>query len=117
MNDEFTLWKYLKFTLIYQRIFRQINSLITYLSNKPLLSRKFGQKCIRENSRNLLSVGYEHRSLEIMLGTLKNLPAARWALLLEMLEKNFARISQGSKGARKIYARACLARFFYARNA
>ena len=46
------------------------------------------------------SVGYEHRSLEILLGSLENLPARR-ALVLEMLKKNFARISLGSIGARK----------------
>ena len=36
------------------------------------------------------SVGYEHRSLENPLGSLENLPALR-ALVLEMLEKIFAR--------------------------
>ena len=33
------------------KIFRQINSLVTYLV-KPLLSRNFCQKCVGENSRN-----------------------------------------------------------------
>ena len=46
------------------------------------------------------SVGYEHRSLENPLGSLENLPARR-ALVLEMLEKNFARFSLGSVCARK----------------
>ena len=36
-----------------------------------------------------ISVGYEHRLLEILLGSLENLPARR-ALMLTMLEKNFA---------------------------
>ena len=35
--------------------FRQINSLVTYLV-KPLLSRNFWQKCVRENSRNFHTV-------------------------------------------------------------
>ena len=39
-----------KFTLT-QKIFRQINSLV-----KPLLSRNFCQKCVRENSRNFHTV-------------------------------------------------------------
>ena len=46
------------------------------------------------------SVGYEHRSLKNPLGSLENLPARR-ALVLEMLEKNFARFSLGSVCARK----------------
>ena len=46
------------------------------------------------------SVWYEHHSLEILLGSLENLPAQR-ALVLEMLEKNFAQILLGSIGAQK----------------
>ena len=53
-----------------------------------------------QTSEVYVSVGYEHRSLEILLGSLENLPARR-ALVLEMLEKNFARILHGSIGARK----------------
>ena len=45
-----TLWKNEKFSLT-KNFFRQINSLVTYLV-KPLLSRNFCQKCVRENSRN-----------------------------------------------------------------
>ena len=41
--------------LSHQKIFRQINSLVTYLV-KPLLSRNFCQKCVRENSRNFHTV-------------------------------------------------------------
>ena len=48
----------------------------------------------------MCSVGYEHCSLENPLGSLENLPARR-ALVLEMLEKNFARFSLGSVCARK----------------
>ena len=38
------------------KIFRQINPLVTYLVKRPLLSRNFCQKCVRENSRNFHSV-------------------------------------------------------------
>ena len=48
-----TLWKNEEFSL--QFFFRQINSLVTYLV-KPLLSRNFCQKCVRENSRNFHTV-------------------------------------------------------------
>ena len=41
--------------LSHQWKFRQINSLVTYLV-KPLLSRNFCQKCVRENSRNFHTV-------------------------------------------------------------
>ena len=41
--------------LSHQKIFRQINSLVTYLV-KPLLSRNFCKKCVRENSRNFHTV-------------------------------------------------------------
>ena len=44
---------------------------------------------IIQKKANCTSVGYKHRSLEILLGSLENLPARR-ALVLEMLEKNFA---------------------------
>ena len=37
-----------------EKIFRQINSLVTYLV-KPLLSRNFWQKCVREKSSNFHS--------------------------------------------------------------
>ena len=57
------------------------------------------------------SVGYEHCSLEILLGSLENLPARR-ALVLEMLEKNFARISLGSIGARKNLCSSSLGSIF-----
>ena len=49
-----TLWKNEKFSLT-KNIVRQINSLVTYLV-KPLLSRNFCQKCVRENSRNFHTV-------------------------------------------------------------
>ena len=42
----------------HQEIFRQINSLVTYLVN-PLLSRNICQKCVRENFRNFHTVGSE----------------------------------------------------------
>ena len=51
-----TVWKNEKFSLT-KKIFRQINSLAhiarraTYLV-KPLISRNFCQKCVKENSRN-----------------------------------------------------------------
>ena len=38
-----------------EEIFREINSLVTYLV-KSLLSRNFCQKCVRENSRNFHTV-------------------------------------------------------------
>ena len=41
--------------LSHQKIFRQINSLVTYLV-KLLLPRNFCQKCVRENSRNFHTV-------------------------------------------------------------
>ena len=41
--------------LSHQKIFRQINSLVTYFV-KPLLSRNFCQKCVRENFRNFHTV-------------------------------------------------------------
>ena len=49
------VWKNEKNYLITKEIFRQINSLVTCLV-KPLLSRNFCQKCVRENSRNFYSV-------------------------------------------------------------
>ena len=49
-----TVWKNKKFFLT-KKIFRQINSLVTYLV-KPSLSRNFCQKCVRENSRNFHTV-------------------------------------------------------------
>ena len=48
------MWKNEKFSLT-EKIFRQINSLVTYLV-KPLFSRNFWQKCVRENSRNFHTV-------------------------------------------------------------
>ena len=57
------------------------------------------------------SVGYEHRSLEILLGSLENLSARR-ALVLKMLEKHFARISLGSIGARKNLCSSSLGSIF-----
>ena len=45
-----TVWKNEKLSLT-QKIFRQINSLVTYLV-KSLLSRNFYQKCKKENSRD-----------------------------------------------------------------
>ena len=47
--------------LSHQKKFRQINSLVTYVV-KPLLSRTFYQKCVRENSRNFHTV---HWAVEI----------------------------------------------------
>ena len=41
--------------LSHRKIFRQINSLVTYLV-KPLFSRNFCQKCVRENFRNFHTV-------------------------------------------------------------
>ena len=48
-------WKNEKFSLT-KEIFRQINYLATYLLVKPLLSRNFCQKYVRENFRNFLTV-------------------------------------------------------------
>ena len=42
-----TVWKFRKFSRT-KKIFREINSLVTYLV-KPLLSRNFCQKSVREN--------------------------------------------------------------------
>ena len=42
---------------------RQINSLVTYLV-KPLLSRNFCQKCVRETSRNFHNVLWQCHSVE-----------------------------------------------------
>ena len=44
-----TVWKNEKFSLLTEKIFRQINSLVISLV-KPLLSRNFCRKCVRENS-------------------------------------------------------------------
>ena len=44
------MWKFQKFSLT-EKIFREINSLVTYLV-KPLVSRNFCQKSVRENFRN-----------------------------------------------------------------
>ena len=41
--------------LSHQKIFRQINSLVTYLV-KPLISRNFRQNRVTENSRNFHTV-------------------------------------------------------------
>ena len=51
-----TVWKNKKFSLT-KKIFRQINSLVTYLV-KLLLSRIFCQKCVRENSHNFHTVHF-----------------------------------------------------------
>ena len=48
------MWKNKKFTLT-EKIFREINSLVTCLV-KPLLSRNFCQKSVRENFPNFHSV-------------------------------------------------------------
>ena len=54
LKDGSTVWKNEKFFLT-EKIFRKINSLVTYLV-KSLLSRNFCQKCVRENSRNFHTV-------------------------------------------------------------
>ena len=54
MRLNFTVWKNEKFSLT-EKIFRQINSLVTCLV-KPLHSRNFWQKCVRENLRNFHTV-------------------------------------------------------------
>ena len=59
------MWKNEKFYLT-KKIFRQINSLVTYLV-KPLLSRNFCQKCVRENVRNFLTVLYLQLVVVLML--------------------------------------------------
>ena len=41
-----------------KKIFRQINSLVTYLLVKMLISRNFCQKSVRENFRNFHTVPY-----------------------------------------------------------
>ena len=43
--------------LSHLKIFREINSLVTYLV-KPMLSRNFYQKRVRENNRNFHNVMY-----------------------------------------------------------
>ena len=50
----YTVWKNEKFSLT-EKIFRQINSLVTSLV-KSLLSRNFCQKSVRENFRNFHTV-------------------------------------------------------------
>ena len=47
-----TVWKNEKFSLA-EKIFREIDSLVTSLV-KPLLSRNFCQKSVRENFYNIL---------------------------------------------------------------
>ena len=55
-KEKFTLQSVEKREILsHQKIFREINSLVTYLV-KPLLSRKICQKCVRENSRNFHTV-------------------------------------------------------------
>ena len=49
LSSTATVWKNEKYS--HRKKYRQINSLVTYLV-KPLLSRNFFQKCVRENSRN-----------------------------------------------------------------
>ena len=53
-------WKNEKFSLA-RKIFRQINSLVLNLFSKPLLSRNFCQKCVRENSFNFYNVAMWQR--------------------------------------------------------
>ena len=51
-------------------IFLSFNSLVTYLVNvKPLLSRNFCQKCVRENYRNFHTVMHSVESAEILSHT------------------------------------------------
>ena len=38
--------------LSHQKKFRQINTLVTYLSSKTVIITKFFQKCVRDNSRD-----------------------------------------------------------------
>ena len=45
----------------HQKKFRQINYLVSYLV-KPLLSRNFCQKCVRENSRNFHTVSLKQKT-------------------------------------------------------
>ena len=73
----------------------------TYVRCKSIVAAFVGSIGRRVKCWNIPfdSVGYEHRSLENPLGSLENLPARR-ALVLDMLEKNFARFSLGSVCAR-----------------
>ena len=57
------MWKNEKFFLT-KKIFRQINSLVTYLV-KLLLSRNFYQNCVRENFRNFHTVQHCARTVII----------------------------------------------------
>ena len=53
---EINKWNFNSTILLqFRKIFRQINALVTYLL-KPLLSRNFCQKCVRENDRNFHTV-------------------------------------------------------------
>ena len=54
-NFHTTVWKNEKFTLT-EKKFRQINCLVISLV-KPMLSRNFCEKCVRENFYNLHTVG------------------------------------------------------------
>ena len=48
----------------HRKKFRQINSLVTYFV-KPLLSRNFCQKCVRENSRNFHTVHFKYSTRSV----------------------------------------------------
>ena len=52
-NEISHLWKKEKFTIINEKIFRQINSLViySYYSVKALISRNFSEKSARKNFR------------------------------------------------------------------
>ena len=53
-NLQITVWKNVKFPLT-KKLFRQINSLVTYLV-KPLLSRSFAKNARERESRNFHTV-------------------------------------------------------------
>ena len=89
-----TVWKNKKFSRT-KKIFRQINSLVTYLVNQ-LLSRNFCQKWARENFRNFHNVVVE--ITETQCGKMKNLLSPKkirqtnslvFSLVKTLLSRNF----------------------------
>ena len=93
-----TVWKNKKFSRT-KKIFRQINSLVTYLVNQ-LLSRNFCQKWARENFRNFHNVVVE--ITETQCGKMKNLLSPKkirqtnslvFSLVKTLLSRNFCQRS------------------------
>ena len=79
VSNWYTVWKNEKFSLTKEK-FRQINSLVIYLV-KPLLSRNFCQKYVRENFRNFHTVIWKHEKFSITLFWQKKLKGG-WGIRL-----------------------------------